>query len=439
MTKINQTPTFNLGLVLQETGLNADTLRAWERRYGLPQPARSEGGHRLYSQHDLDTIKWLIGRQNAGMSISKAVKLWRAIESEGKDPLQEVLPGIGIAKSPPAVEIPLGAKLDDLRARWVEACFAFDEAAAEQVLTHAFALFPPETVCFEILFAGLSEIGESWYQNQASVQQEHFASKLVARRLNALISAAPPPIQNKTILVGCPPKEDHDLAALLITYLLRGRGWAVVYLGADIPLLNFKQAITQAKTDLLILTAQTLQSAATLKEVAVALGIEGIPLAYGGLIFNRNPILTRKIPGFFLGQDLRNVLTVIENLLTSSLSPISLTADHSIDQALIEYYLEIAPAIQDRVSERLGDAIPRAYLRIATQQLSDDITAALQLGDLAFLDGEMTWIKGLLVHAELPPERLQVYLLEFQRAANELMDNRGQEILDWLTKVTQTT
>ena len=56
MTKIEQTPTFNLGVVLQETGLNADTLRAWERRYGMPNPARSEGGHRLYSQLDIDTI-----------------------------------------------------------------------------------------------------------------------------------------------------------------------------------------------------------------------------------------------------------------------------------------------------------------------------------------------------------------------------------------------
>jgi DNA-binding transcriptional MerR regulator len=57
-----QTPTFNLKAVLKETGLKPDTLRAWERRYGLPQPERSPGGHRLYSQRDIDIIKWLMTR-----------------------------------------------------------------------------------------------------------------------------------------------------------------------------------------------------------------------------------------------------------------------------------------------------------------------------------------------------------------------------------------
>ena len=54
------TPAFNLKVVLKETGLGADTLRAWERRYGLPVPNRSAGGHRLYSQSDIETIKWLM-------------------------------------------------------------------------------------------------------------------------------------------------------------------------------------------------------------------------------------------------------------------------------------------------------------------------------------------------------------------------------------------
>ena len=70
------TPAFNLKVVLKETGLGADTLRAWERRYGLPAPNRSAGGHRLYSQRDIETIKWLMKRQAEGLSISRAVDMW---------------------------------------------------------------------------------------------------------------------------------------------------------------------------------------------------------------------------------------------------------------------------------------------------------------------------------------------------------------------------
>ena len=76
-------PRFNLKAVVQQTGLKPDTLRAWERRYGLPTPERSSGGHRLYSRRDIDTIKWLIARQQEGLSIKRAVEQWRQIEADG--------------------------------------------------------------------------------------------------------------------------------------------------------------------------------------------------------------------------------------------------------------------------------------------------------------------------------------------------------------------
>ena len=60
---ISQTPAYNLKVVLKETGITADALRAWERRYGLPMPERTSGGHRLYSHYDIETVKWLIARQ----------------------------------------------------------------------------------------------------------------------------------------------------------------------------------------------------------------------------------------------------------------------------------------------------------------------------------------------------------------------------------------
>ena len=65
---------------MRETGIKADTLRAWERRYGLPVPERSPGGHRLYSQYDIETIKWLQARQEEGLRINRAVDLWRSMQ-----------------------------------------------------------------------------------------------------------------------------------------------------------------------------------------------------------------------------------------------------------------------------------------------------------------------------------------------------------------------
>ncbi len=69
-------PIFNLKAVVKETGIKPDTLRAWERRYGMPAPQRTTGGHRLYSQRDVDLLHWLLARQAEGMSISRAVEMW---------------------------------------------------------------------------------------------------------------------------------------------------------------------------------------------------------------------------------------------------------------------------------------------------------------------------------------------------------------------------
>ena len=86
---LNQAATYNLKAVMHETGLAADTLRAWERRYGLPLPQRTRGGHRLYSERDIHVIKWLMRRQAEGLSISRAVGEWNKLISSGTDPLNE--------------------------------------------------------------------------------------------------------------------------------------------------------------------------------------------------------------------------------------------------------------------------------------------------------------------------------------------------------------
>src|SRR5215207_1482761 len=68
-------PIFNTKAVVRETGVPADTFRAWERRYGVPHPQRTHGGHRLYSERDIAIIRWLRERTEEGMNISHAVML----------------------------------------------------------------------------------------------------------------------------------------------------------------------------------------------------------------------------------------------------------------------------------------------------------------------------------------------------------------------------
>jgi MerR family transcriptional regulator, light-induced transcriptional regulator len=293
---LSNKPIYNLSLVLQETGIKADTLRAWERRYNLPQPHRSQGGHRLFSEFDIETIKWLIARQNEGMRISRAVHLWREIESDGQDPITSMS---GQISPPPSITEQVSISLISERARWIQACLSFNEPAAEQVLNQSFAQFSMETVCIQILQSGLAEIGSLWYQGSASVQQEHFAAELAVRRLYSLISAAPQPNRSGTILAACPHGENHTFSTLLITLLLRYHGWNVINLGANVPAERLKDTVEKMTPNLVIMSSMRLVTAAALFETALLLKELGIPMAFGGRVFTTTPGCIQRIPGYY--------------------------------------------------------------------------------------------------------------------------------------------
>jgi len=123
-------------------------------------------------------------RQQEGLSISHAVEMWNERLASGTDPLAESAQQASFSSV--AMPVPYQSPdttIDAIRAQWVQACMEFSESTAEQTLNQAFSMFPVEAVCLEVLQRGMSEIGEHWYQNRASVQQEHFASALAMRRL----------------------------------------------------------------------------------------------------------------------------------------------------------------------------------------------------------------------------------------------------------------
>ncbi|MCB0114908.1 MAG: cobalamin-dependent protein, partial [Caldilineaceae bacterium] len=299
-------PTYNLRAVVQRTGLKPDTLRAWERRYGLPVPNRTAGGHRVYSEADVQCLLWLIARQDEGMNISQAAKLWKTLEEEGRLPTAAESPITQSRSSDRMMTFDNGGGgiMEDLRRRWVDACASFSEREAETILAQAFALYPPETVCVEVLQKGLNQIGMEWYRGKYTTQQEHFASALAMRRLETLLAATPDPTQHGRVVVACPANENHTFSPLLITVLLRRRGWDVVYLGANLPQEELAETVRATRPDLVVLVAQQLSTAATLLEMSRMLANERVRVAYGGQIFNMIPALREHIPAYFLGTEL---------------------------------------------------------------------------------------------------------------------------------------
>lgn len=76
-------PLYNIGAVSRTTGISMATLRAWERRYDFPEAERTSGGHRLYSEHAVMSLRWVKQRIDEGMQTAQAINALRHQEHTG--------------------------------------------------------------------------------------------------------------------------------------------------------------------------------------------------------------------------------------------------------------------------------------------------------------------------------------------------------------------
>lgn len=300
-------PVFTIKTVVQETGISPATLRAWERRYGVLSPGRSDGGYRLYSERDIRTLLWLKSQIDAGVSISRAVALLEIRHQAGEEPELEVGRWMPAQEAAPHNARSSAIMISEL----VEHLLAFQEARAESTLSEAFALHPVDTVIEEVIGPALAEIGERWHRGEASVVQEHFATMFLRRRLTALFDAYQQPPAGPLALTGSAPSDWHDVGILMVSLALRRHGWRVIYLGQNVPADHLGREISRLRPNMVCLSASTLDSVQALAEVyeAVLRLPEPRPrLVFGGRAFNAHPELARKFPGVVVAASARDLV-----------------------------------------------------------------------------------------------------------------------------------
>jgi methanogenic corrinoid protein MtbC1 len=390
----------------------------------------------LYSEHDIELIKWLIARQNEGLSISRAVELWKENITVGKDPLavtsSQQTGLLNLPNTHPLDSISPVSNIDHLRSRWLDACLDFNEIAAEGVLNQAFALYPVETVCVDVLQRGMVDIGALWYENRASIQQEHFASALAMRRLDALISAAPTPTRGKTVIVCCPANEWHAFTPLLISLFVRRRGINVIYLGANVPSTHLVETVRKVKADMVVLASQQLITAASLQESAALVSAQGTIVAFGGRIFAQHPNLVNCIAGNYLGSRLDAAIGMIENLLaapTSNRQPVLPSLQY--EQSLKAFITNRSFVEAGMDGEMVAKGINTNYFSTAHKFMGDNIIAALHLGDMSYLDSEIDWLNVLVEGYHLPKSVVFSYLAMYSQAVQTYLGEHAGLLVEW--------
>ncbi len=307
LKQFSEIPIYNTKAVAQETGVPADTFRAWERRYGVPRPHRTEGGHRLYSERDIAVIRWLRDRTAEGMTISQAV----ALMVSGNDA------NLGWLETAVDTE---PHSWERLNTQLQAALLDYDERRAERILGEAFALYPLDDVFFKLVQPVMVEIGEQWHQGKVSVTVEHFATQFVRRKLSSILNTYSISEGRGLLIVGCAPSEQHDLGALLLAVLLVRHGWQVIYLGPQVPLKDLLDTIQRLQPDMVCLSATTTETALELVEIGKVITRLTPPSPYfgfGGRAFVVNPRIKHKIPGLYLGDTAQEGIEVVADTLNN--------------------------------------------------------------------------------------------------------------------------
>jgi DNA-binding transcriptional MerR regulator len=230
--------TLRIGELARRTGVSPELLRAWEQRYGLLQPSRSSGGFRLYSEDDERRVRATTTFIGQGLSAAEAAR--RALEES-----------TGTADSDRPV---VGRLSAELRA----ALDGFDTQRAHAAFDELLASVSVDTLLRDVLIPYLGELGDRWERGDASVAQEHFASNLIRGRLLGL-SRDWGGLAGPTVLLACPPGEEHDLALIMFGIAVSRRGRRVVFLGADTPLETLRVAVGATKPSAVVLAAATPQ------------------------------------------------------------------------------------------------------------------------------------------------------------------------------------
>ena len=238
MAASDTTPRHPIRVVARRTGLTPATIRAWERRYGAVEPARSEGGQRLYTDRDLERLDTLRRLTEMGRSISSVASL----------DLEEAAALLSEDRSAAAAAEP-ARHADDALEAWTDQAYgrigAMDDEGLERVLWRAFTTLGAPRFLDGVAVPLLHRVGQGWEAGEVTAAEEHLGSEVVDRVLAEVTDRYIKNGSGPRLVVGTLPGERHGLGARLVAAAAALEGWTVKYLGTDLPAAEIAEAASR--------------------------------------------------------------------------------------------------------------------------------------------------------------------------------------------------
>ncbi|HEU4523411.1 MAG TPA: MerR family transcriptional regulator [Gemmatimonadales bacterium] len=236
-------PRYPVRLVALRTGLTPHVLRAWERRYGVVSPTRSEGGQRLYSELDIERLLRLRRLTERGHAIGRLAAL--ALSELAR--LEEETPAATAPVETESVTTAASAALEATR--------RLDAVELQAVLERAAMTLGVPVFLDYVVSPLLMQIGQRWSERSVSVAQEHMASGVIRRVLGWLLRLYEVRNGAPRVVVTTPPLHAHEFGALMAAACAAAEGWNVTYLGPDLPVTDLVGAVAMSGARAVALSA----------------------------------------------------------------------------------------------------------------------------------------------------------------------------------------
>lgn len=261
------TPTEHLPIrtIASLTGVNAITLRAWERRYGLIRPLRTAKGHRMYTHRHVEQIRRVLALVERGVPISR---------------VRDVLD----AEFERAPSAPARGTWRDYLDRMAAAIARFDEPELDRIHDEALSLHSIDHITRYLVLPLLRHLGERWNHVSGGVAEEHFFATYLRSKLGARLQHRMRYATGPRILGACAPGEQHEIGLLLFALEAHNAGACTVLLGADTPLEQLAIALERSRSDAIVISSSVDLEPGLLERALPKLVRQtGVPVFIGGV------------------------------------------------------------------------------------------------------------------------------------------------------------
>ncbi|MCL4233101.1 MAG: MerR family transcriptional regulator [Deltaproteobacteria bacterium] len=240
---------YPIRVVIKLTGLTADTIRVWERRYGAVTPERTDGNTRMYSAGEVRRLIKLREAIGRGNSIKKIAGL---PESELDRLIAERdAPVRNLAADLTRREPDLYRQLIE---EYLAAILRFDARRAHQILARAAALLDSQDFIRNVMLPILRDTGHAWHDDRLSVAHEHLVSMQARSLLVKMADLVTTQPGSQKIVVTTPEGHLHEFGALAGALIAATRGFEPIYLGPNLPEEDIVLAVDMSRANVLLLS-----------------------------------------------------------------------------------------------------------------------------------------------------------------------------------------